>query len=207
MRTVVVASFFAFAFAALVAACSSSTQPLPGGPDAGKDATSCSLPTGYDCCDGDVEGTFTCDAKGAVVCSSGTRLTPSNQCTLPPPRDAGHDSSACQLPTGYDCCDGDQLGTFACGADGGVECLDGTRLTPSDQCRTPPPRDGGNDSGDAQACAPPAGYVCCQGDVTGAFVCEADGGTHCEPGMQLIPVDQCGFPPADGGGPSDASHD
>jgi hypothetical protein len=128
----------------LLAACSSSPSDIaPKG-----EPPVCALPAGTECCDGDQLGTFTCDSTGTAVCSSGTRLTPSSECTTPPVRDAGTDANACALPAGFDCCDGDVEGTWTCGADGGAVCSQGTQLTPSNECRTPPPlpKDAGPDA-------------------------------------------------------------
>jgi hypothetical protein len=80
MRTLLTLSFLA-----LIAGCSSTNMPMKPAP--------CAPPAGMDCCDGDVLGSFSCDSSGNAVCSSGTQLTPSNQCLTPPPRDAGNDAA------------------------------------------------------------------------------------------------------------------
>ncbi len=106
------------------------------------------------------------------------------------------DAQSCAPPAGLRCCNGDVVGRWTCDADGKTACQDGTRLVPASACTTP------RGTSDAAACAPPSGFECCDGDVTGRWTCDADGGTACDPGTHLTPADQCTLPP-----PLDAGSD
>jgi hypothetical protein len=83
MRPWLASALIAIAF---VVACKSSFDP-----------SSCPLPAGFDCCDGDVAGEVVgCRDDGLPLCSEGTFITPSAKCTIPRPDgglDAGPDGS------------------------------------------------------------------------------------------------------------------
>ena len=78
----------ASAVLSLFVACGSSSSSSATGisgpqivPAANTDPDACAPATGYACCDGDFEGTWTCSADGGTVCQSGTALTALNNCT------------------------------------------------------------------------------------------------------------------------------
>jgi len=53
-----------------------------GDADAGEDGGACDT-TGSCCCDGDIAGPVSCDASGALVCTSGLTLFHGDDCTRP----------------------------------------------------------------------------------------------------------------------------